>query len=101
MEPQPLESVLGLYCRLPDTPNRYRSLDRQLAQRWLDQGVRLTEIRAAFLLATLRRHRRPDHRERLPTIRSLAYFEPVLREIQQRPLAPEYLDYLERAFCSL
>ena len=51
-------------------------------------------VEAALLLATLRRLSRPSELPPLPKIRSLAYFLPVIAELQQQPLPDGYLDYL-------
>ena len=42
----------------------------------------------------LRRLSRPSDLPPLPKIRSLAYFLPVIEELQQQPLPDGYLDYL-------
>lgn len=87
-------AVLNLYLDLPDTPIRYNSSDRALAQRLHDQQVPLPVIEAALLLASLRRLLRPRELPPLPRIRSLAYFQPVIDELLQQPLADSYLHYL-------
>jgi hypothetical protein len=46
------------------------------------------------LLATLRRLSRSSDLPPLLKIRSLAYFLPVIAELQQQPLPDGYLDYL-------
>ena len=51
-------------------------------------------MEAALPLATLRRLSRPSELPPLPRIRSLAYFLPVIAELQQQPLPDGNLDYL-------
>jgi len=51
-------------------------------------------VESALLLATLRRLARSAELPPLPKIRSLAYFLPVIEELQQQPLPNGYLDYL-------
>jgi integrase len=51
-------------------------------------------VESALLLASLRRLIRPADAQPLPPIRSLAYFQPVIVELQQHPLPDGYLDYL-------
>lgn len=87
-------SVLTLYADLPDTPSRPSPMDESLARRFHHKAIPLTLIESAFLLGTLRRHARPDDLPPLPRIRSLAYFLPVIAELQQQPLPPGYLAYL-------
>ena len=87
-------AVLTLYLDLPDTPLRPSPLDHSLANRLHQQAVPLPLVESALLLATLRRLSRPSELPPLPKIRSLAYFLPVIAEIQEAPLPDGYLDYL-------
>ena len=89
-------AVLSLYADLPDTPLRLSAVDQSLARRWFADAVPLPLIESAFLLATLRRGNRPPGVPPLPKIRSLAYFLPVIEELQRQPLPDEYLHYLRR-----
>jgi hypothetical protein len=93
-EPAYVAAVLMLYIDLPDTPLRAGPRDQWLARRLHEQGVPLPLIESAFLLASLRRLSRPAGLPPLPPIRSLAYFQPVIDELQQQPLPDGYLDYL-------
>jgi hypothetical protein len=86
--------ILRLYCRLPDTPDRPRPLDRRLAAALEQRRVPLDLVRDAFLLATARRIFSAS--APLPAIRSLHYFLPILEEVQRQPLDPGYLEYLRR-----
>ena len=88
-------AILEAYCRLPDTPDRARRRDRRLADRLVARGVSFSTIETAFLLATARR-RQPGS-ARLPPIRSLRYFLPIIEELRQMPPEPGYLDYLRHA----
>ena len=67
---------------------------RTLATQLFDQGVDLTLLESAFLLAIARRCSRHPDLPPPPPIRSLAYFLPVLEEIRQAPPDPEYLRHL-------
>jgi hypothetical protein len=87
-------TVLILYADMPDTPTRPSPQDQSLARRLHDQGVPVSLIESALLLASLRRLTRPADALPLPPIRSLAYFQPVIAELQQQPLPNGYLDYL-------
>ena len=64
----------------------------------LKQGVPLALVESALLLASLRRLSRPGGLPPLARIRSLAYFQPVIAELQQQPLPNGYLDYLRLKF---
>ena len=87
-------AVLTLYLDLPDTPLRPSPLDQSLARKLHQQSVPLPLVESALLLATLRRLSRPSDLPSLPKIRSLAYFLPVIEELQLQPLPDSYLDYL-------
>jgi hypothetical protein len=87
-------TVLNLYLELPDTPLRASIQDQRLAQRLFETGIPLSVVEAALLLASLRRLCRPSDVPPLPRVRSLAYFQPVIDEIQQNPLPDGYVGYL-------
>jgi hypothetical protein len=89
--------ILRLYLSLPDTPHRPRPADRKLARTLADQDLDLDLLHSAMLLASARRRRRSHHLPPLAPIRALAYFLPVLDELQQHPpLDPGYCLYLQR-----
>jgi hypothetical protein len=87
-------AVLTLYADLPDTPLRASVTDQALAHKLHSETVPLSLIESAFLLATLRRTVRSSELPPLPKIRSLAYFLPIIAELQQQPLPDGYLAYL-------
>ena len=88
-------AVLTLYTQLPDTPERPRAPDRNLARQWFQQDIPLPEIEAALALATARRGCRAPSAAPLQPIRSLHYFVPVLAEIRSDALDPRYLRHLD------
>ena len=92
--PAYVAAVLMLYVDLPATPLRPTAQDQALARRLHEQGLPLSLVEAALLLGSLRRLIRSDDLPPLPRIRSLAYFQPVISELQQQPLPDGYLDYL-------
>jgi hypothetical protein len=87
-------SVLILYADLPDTPWRPSPMDQSLARKLHQEAIPLPLVESALLLGTWRRLARADDLPPLPRIRSLAYFLPVIEELQQQPLPAGYLDYL-------
>ena len=91
-----IAAVLMLYTDLPDTPLRAGPGDQWLARQLHEQGVPLPLVESALLLASLRRLARPSELPPLPPIRSLAYFQPVIDELQQQSLPDGYLEYLRR-----
>jgi hypothetical protein len=91
-------TLMLLYIRLPETPLRPGPHDRSAAASLYRQGVSLSLAEAGLLLASLRRAMRDPHLPPLAPIRSLAYFQPVIAELQQQPWTEEYLDYLRSKF---
>ena len=87
-------AVLTQYADLPETPMRANPSDHTLARKLHEEQVPLVLVESALLLASLRRLVRPSELPPLPKIRSLAYFLPVIAEIQDQPLPDGYLDYL-------
>lgn len=97
-EPAYVAAVLMLYLDLPDTPLRPSPQDQSMAHRLYQQSVPLSLVESALLLASLRRLVRPSELPPLPKIRSLAYFQPVITELQQEPMPEGYIDYLRLKF---
>lgn len=87
-------AVLMLYVDLPHTSRRPSNYDQDVARALYQQGVPLAVVEAALLLGSLRRCFRRSDTPALPPIRSLAYFSPVIAELQQQPMRDGYLDYL-------
>ena len=91
-------TLIMLYLDLPDTPLRPSPQDQSVARKLYRQNVPLSLVEGALLLASLRRLLRSSGSPPLAPIRSLAYFEPVIAELQQQPLPDGYLDYLRLKF---
>lgn len=88
-------AVIRMYLDLPDTPVNVNLSDCQQARRWFESGVPLRTVETALLLGSLRRLLRPAQAPRLASIRSLAYFQPVVEELLQLPLPDDYCGYLQ------
>jgi len=89
-----IQSVLGAYRQTPGTAGTIRRPDRLLAAQLYARGVPLCAVENAFVLATSRRQIRPADAPPLSTIRSLAYFSPVIEEVLESRVSPEYYRYL-------
>ena len=87
-------SVVTLYLEMPDTPMRVSASDQWLARHFHQNSVSLETIETALLLGSLRRLIRPTDAPRLAPIRSLAYFRPVIEELQENPAPENYREYL-------
>ena len=96
-----VDTVLQTYVSLPDTPNRTRRDDRYLAMMWHRKAIALFQVKAAMLLATLRRNFRDPEAEPLEPIRSLRYFVPLIEEIQHSGVEESYVEYLKEKLSSL
>ena len=86
--------VLAAYRKTPGTTGTVRRADRTLAAQLYQRGLSVNVIENALVLAATRRLIRPANAPPLGTIRSLAYFLPVIEEVLELQASPEYFDYL-------
>lgn len=86
--------VLEAYRATPGTCGAVRRADRLLAAQLHERGVPLDAVHNAMTLATARRLTRPADAPPLGTIRSLAYFAPVIEEVLHLQVSPDYFRYL-------
>ena len=86
--------VLEAYRKTPGTMGTVRRPDRVLAVQLYQRGVSVNVIENALVLAATRRLVRPPGTPALGTIRSLAYFLPVIEEVLELRVSPEYFHYL-------
>jgi hypothetical protein len=86
--------LLDAYRATPGTCGAVRRPDRVLAVQLYQRGVPLEAVENAFVLAAARRLIRPAGIAPLGTIRSLAYFAPVIDEVLQLQVGQEYFQYL-------
>ena len=96
-----IRQLLAAYCVTPGTSGHIRRSDRILAEQLYQRGIPLKLGENALLLAAARRLFRPPHALPLPTIRSLAYFLPVLEELQQLQVSPSYFEHIRRRIAHL
>ena len=92
---QYIHRVLEAYRKTPGTMGTIRRPDRLLAAQLFQRGVSATVIENAFVLAATRRLMRPAEAQPLATIRSLAYFLPVIEEVLELRVGPDYFQYLQ------
>jgi len=93
-EEEYIRQVLEAFRKTPGTMGTVRRPDRLLAAQLYQRGVSLTVIENAFVLAATRRLMRPADAPPLGTIRSLAYFLPVIEEVLALRVSPNYFQYL-------
>ena len=89
-----MRRVLEAYRRTPGTMGTVRRPDRVLAAQLHQRGVSVSVIENALVLAATRRLVRPADALPLGTIRSLAYFLPVIEEVLALRVSPDYFQYL-------
>ena len=86
--------LLEAYRATPGTVGVVRRTDRLLAQQLHERGVPLEAVENALVLAAARRIIRSAEAPPLGTVRSLAYFLPVIEEVRQSKVSQEYFQYL-------
>ena len=86
--------VLEAYRKTPGTTGTVRRADRTLAAQLYQRGLSVKVIENALVLAATRRLIRSAAAPPLGTIRSLAYFLPVIEEVLLLRASPDYFNYL-------
>jgi len=72
----------------------FSTADEILARKWLEEGTTLERIEQAILLGCTRKYVAwRNHHDSTP-ISSLRYFEPLLEEIDQLKISPDYWAYV-------
>lgn len=89
-----VRAVLEYYLSLPGSATATSRVDRKCARELFRRGLCLELVKNAMMLAIVRRTYRAG--VALPRIRALHYFLPVVEELEQSPLDPGYVLYLER-----
>jgi hypothetical protein len=89
-----IQKVLSAYRQTPGTAGTIRRPDRLLAAQLHARGVPLSTVENALVLAAARRIIRDPSAPPLGTIRSLAYFSPVIEEVLELRVSPDYFQYL-------
>jgi hypothetical protein len=93
---QYVQKVVEAYQHTPGTTGQVRPPDRLLAVQLQQRGIPLRTVENAFVLAAARRIFRPADAPPLTTVRSLAYFLPVIEELLTTPVSEDYFAYLQR-----
>ena len=91
-----IRQVLEAYRKTPGATGTVRRADRLLAAQLYQRGLSVKVIENALVLAATRRLLRPADAPPLGTIRSLAYFLPVIEEVLALRVSPDYFQYLRR-----
>ncbi len=91
-----IRQVLEAYRKTPGTTGTVRRPDRMLAAQLHQRGISVKVVENALVLAAARRLMRRADAPPLGTIRSLAYFLPVIEEVLGLRASPDYFQYLRR-----
>jgi hypothetical protein len=91
-----IHRIVEAYRKTQGTRGVVRRADRLLAAQLYQRGVAVTVIENALVLAAARRLMRPADAAPLGTIRSLAYFLPVIEEVLAMRVSPEYFQHVRR-----
>jgi hypothetical protein len=91
-----IRQVLEGYRKTPGAMGTVRRADRLLAAQLYQRGLSVKVIENALVLAATRRLLRPADAPPLGPIRSLAYFLPVIEEVLELRVSPDYFQYLRR-----
>ena len=89
-----IRQVLEAYRKTPGATGTVRRADRLLAAQLYQRGLSVKVIENALVLAASRRLLRPADAPSLGPIRSLAYFLPVIEEVLELRISPNYFQYL-------
>ena len=89
-----IRKVLEVYRKTPGTTGTVRRADQVLASQLYQRGLSVKVIENALVLAATRRLMRSADAPPLGTIRSLAYFLPVIEEVLGLRVNPNYFEYL-------
>ena len=93
-QPDYVRRILEAYRTTPGTCSAVRRADRLLAAQLHERGVPVEAVENALILAAARRLFRPEGAPPLSTVRSLAYFSPVIEEVLQLQAGPDYFRHL-------
>ena len=88
-----VRKVLQAYRNTPGTCGNLRRSDRLLAIQLYQRGIPLNKVENALVLAAVRRLIRPTDAPPLTTVRSLAYFMPIIEEVLETEVGEEYFQY--------
>jgi hypothetical protein len=89
-----VRKLLEAYRTTPGTTGHIRRPDRVLAAALQQRGVALQVVENALVLAASRRLMHSPETPPLGTIRSLAYFVPVIEEVLEGVVGQDYYNYL-------
>jgi hypothetical protein len=89
-----IRTILNMYAQTPGVAVSAHGSDRTLAGCFFDRQIPIAVVESALLLGSARRMYSGSGVGVLHPIRSLHYFAPIVDEVLQQPLPPNYVRYL-------
>jgi hypothetical protein len=96
-----VEAIKSSFVAIGCTIGKFSSRDAQFAQDLQRRGISLETVRDALLMGTARKYTSWLSGGSPQPIGSLAYFEALISEIQDRRIAPDYRTYLQEKVVQL
>jgi len=91
-----VESVRECFLTLGCTSGKFSAAETETVREMQRRSIPLAVIEEAMLLGACRKYSCWLNGEALEQIRSIAYFKPLIAEIQENPLPPGYSAYLRK-----
>ncbi len=91
-----VDAIKNNFTAIGCTTGKFNPQDAQIAQDLQKTGVLLETVQNALLIGTARKYVSWLNGGSREPIGSLAYFVAIISEIRDRPLAPDYQEYLKR-----
>jgi hypothetical protein len=91
-----VDAIKNSFVSIGCTTGKFNPRDAQIAQNLQNAGVSLETVQNALLIGTVRKYVSWLNGGSHEPIGSLAYFLAMVSETQDRPLAPDYQEYLKR-----
>ena len=91
-----VDAIKNSFVAIGCTTGKFSARDAQIAQDLQTTGVSLETVQNALLIGTVRKYVSWLNGGSPEPIGSLAYFAAIISEIQDRPLSPDYQEYLKR-----
>jgi hypothetical protein len=96
-----VEAIKSSFVSLGCTTGRFSARDVQLAQDLQGRRISLDTVQDALLVGAVRKYISWLNAGSAQPIGSLAYFAALVTELQERPLAGDYREYLRRQLVKL
>jgi hypothetical protein len=91
-----VDAIKSSFIVIGCTTGKFSSRDAQFAQDLQQNGTPLEIVQDALLMGTVRKYVSWLNGGSLQPIGNLSYFLALISEIQERPLAPDYREYLRK-----